>query len=169
MTYLLFGEVLSDKLSTAGIGLIVFGVVACLGIVALVILKLKDNTSPTASMIKVKPITQTIETPAPQIMLYPATETVPAGELFDLKVNVSDTITELYNHETQHFPWTSFDMDNNGPDPVYFCVNRWYSPEASIQPGGTIHVDLKRREAIKKVYLKCDAGQNSNVSFYIIK
>jgi len=165
----LSGEVLSEKLSTAGLGLIVAGIVACVGIVALVILKLRNTTVPTASQKYLQPSVQYSETPTPAIAVYPATETVPTGELFDLKVNVSDTITELYKSETQYFPWTSFDMDNNGPDPVYFCVNKWYSPQAPIQPGGTIHVDLKRQGAIKRVFLKCDSGQSSNVSFYIIK
>ena len=166
---LIQGEVLSDKLSTAGIGLIVLGVVACLGIVALVIFRLKDATVPPTAQLAMNSATPVYNAPAPAIAVYPATETIPVGEVFDLKVNVSGTITELYNHETQHLPWTSFDMDNNGPDPVYFCVNQWYSPQAPIQPGGTIHVDLKRRGSIKKVFLKCDSGQSSNVSFYIIK
>jgi hypothetical protein len=86
-----------------------------------------------------------------------------------LKVNVSDVVTELYEPSIHHFPWTSFDMDNNGPSPVYFCVNKWYSPQAPIAPGGSIHVNLKTRGAIKKVYLKCDKGLNTSVSFYIVR
>ena len=104
----------------------------------------------------------------PTVSLKPAMETTPTGELRDLNVNVSEQIREVFR-PAEGLPCTSFDMDNNGPDPVYFCVNRWINPQAPLNPGQSIHVDLKRQGAIKKIYLKCARGQNSNVSFFILK
>lgn len=141
-----------------GIALFVSGIA-----VAIILLRIFQQPQPLAYPAK---ILQSVEQPI--VDIRPATELVPAGEVMDLNVNVSDKITELYM-ATDGFPWTSFDMDNLGPDPVYMCVNKWISPEAAIAGGGTIHIDLKRRGAIKKIYLKCDQGKNANISFYIVR
>ena len=92
----------------------------------------------------------------------------PEGTTYDMRVNVTDQVTELY-HQVQGLPWSSFDMDNKGPSPVYFCVNEWKSPEAPLPVGGSIHIDLKKRGAIKRVYLICDSGNSSTVSLFITK
>jgi len=169
---------LSSKKSGDGLGLIVFGVIACvsvcLGVVALVIINSKNSYTTNAVASEVysnQPNPGFIREPSSHVFLSPATELVPLGEVIDLKVDVSDSITEVSNQsgEGYNLPWTSFDMDVNGVDPVYFSVNNWYSPQAPIRPGGTIHIDLKRQGAIKKVFLKCDKGQSSSVSFYIVK
>jgi hypothetical protein len=89
-------------------------------------------------------------------------------QVYNLRYNVTDVILEIYK-KTDYLPWTSFDLTNNGPNPVYFCVNKWLSQEAPLPVGQSINVDLKRKNAINKIYLKCDRGLNANVYLYIRK
>jgi hypothetical protein len=82
---------------------------------------------------------------------------------------ITDFITMLYDDQFKGLNWTSFDIVNNGPDPVYFSVNNHDSMQSSITPGQSVTVDLKQKHAIKKVYLRCDTGKTANVNFYILK
>lgn len=90
------------------------------------------------------------------------------AQTYNLGYTVTDQFTEIYK-QTDYLPWSSFDLTNNGPNPVYFCVNKWLSPEAPLPVGQTINVDFKRKGAISKVYLKCDKGETAKVSLYIMK
>jgi len=93
----------------------------------------------------------------------------PVGEIVsNLSVNVTDAIVDLC-HQKEGFPWSSFDLTNVGPSPVYFSVNHWDSPEAPLPVGQSINVDLKKQGAIKRVYLKCDQGLNTVVSLYVVR
>lgn len=94
---------------------------------------------------------------------------VPSNEFFTRNENITDTVTMLYDEQFHGLNWTSFDIVNSGPDPVYFSVNNHDSMLSSISPGQSVSVDLKQKHMIKKVYLRCDAGKTANVSFYILK
>lgn len=137
------------------------------GMIALVLLNKYLNGQPLLSFPMQKSIPQRLQP------LEDASEAIhstqPLGEAFDMEVNATAGITEIYDPTTHKIPWTSFDMNNNGPDPVYFCVNEWRDPQAPLMPGKSINVDMKKQGAIKKVYLKCDQGKTANISFYIIK
>lgn len=104
--------------------------------------------------------------------LNPPIATVDASEppvqSYNLGFDITDQIYEIYK-QTDYLPWTSFDLTNIGPNPVYFCVNEWLSPEAPLPVGQSINIDFKKHGAIKKVYLKCDSGQRARVLFYIIR
>lgn len=129
--------------------------------------KLFGNTAVSQSSVELLPQAVAVEE-QPVVYLRPSSEVLPVGELMDLNVVVSEQVKELYS-PSNGFPCTSFDLDNHGPDPVFFCVNKWMSPQAPLNAGQSIHVDLKRQGGIKKVYLKCGKGQTSNVSLYILR
>ncbi len=94
----------------------------------------------------------------------------PVGEVSNLSVVVTDRITDLYSPNAEYgLPWSSFDFTNNGPDGVYLGVNQWDWPEAPLPVGQSLNIDFGQKGSIKRVFLKCDAGQTSNVSFHIIK
>ena len=75
----------------------------------------------------------------------------------------------LYDEAANGLNWTSFDLSNNGPNDVYFSVNDWEWAEAPLPVGQTVNIDLKKRAAIKRVYLKCDNGETADVGFIITK
>ena len=94
---------------------------------------------------------------------------MPEGKVYNRKEYITSAITMLYDEATDGLNWTSFDLSNNGPNDVYFSVNDWEWAEAPLPVGQTVNIDLKKRAAIKKVYLKCDTGETANVAFYIMK
>ena len=166
----LFGEVISNsdcvKITALVVGLAIAGFI---GILMAVYLLKQNNEAPPPP-----------EAPL-QVSLVPELKPVlteikeeievekPEGFVFDMGVTVTDQITELYSPEAHKIPWTSFDMDNAGPSPVYFCVNAWTDPQTPLPAGQSIHIDLKKRGAINKVYLKCAPGGSSTVSLFIVK
>jgi len=94
---------------------------------------------------------------------------VPEGKVLNREEHITDAITMLYDEETDGLNWTSFDLSNNGPNDVFFSVNDWEWAEAPLPVGQTINIDLKKRAAIKRVYLKCDSGETADVGFIIMK
>jgi len=93
---------------------------------------------------------------------------IPVGEQSDELVSVTEAISELYQQK-EGFPWSSFDVVNNGPDPVYVSVNEWRQPEVSIPIGQSLSIDFKQKGAIKRVFLKCDNGDTASVGIHYIK
>jgi len=94
---------------------------------------------------------------------------MPKGEVIDMVVDVTDTVKMLYNEKTKGLNWSSFTITNIGSSPVYMSVNTWQKPESPIYPGENIDVDMKRRDAIKKIYLVCDKGKSSTVKIHAIR
>jgi len=90
-------------------------------------------------------------------------------EFYDKGVNVTDQITEVYDEKRHGLQWEEFDLTNNGPDPVYFSVNKWESPEAPLTAGLSLHVDYKNKGLVNRVYLKCATGRTANVSFFVMR
>lgn len=88
----------------------------------------------------------------------------PKGEIYDMKVNVTDKVKLLDN-----LGWSACDITNAGPDPVYIAVNAWKRPELPLAPGLTTNIDIGKRGGIKKVYLVCDKGKKSTVYIRILK
>lgn len=84
-------------------------------------------------------------------------------------VDVTDTVKMLYNEKTKGLNWSSFTITNIGNSPVYMAVNTWQKPESPIYPGENIDVDMKRRDAIKKIYLVCDKGKSSTVKIHAVR
>lgn len=94
----------------------------------------------------------------------------PIGMVFDMNLNITDQITDLYRQNPRaNLPWSSFNLTNNGPDIVYCCVNQWKQPEAGLTMGQSISIDLKKRNAIKRVYIVCNHGDNANVGLHVVK
>ena len=91
------------------------------------------------------------------------------GEVFDRKVDVTDTIKMLYEERSGGLNWTACDITNAGPDPVYIAINKWVRPESPLAPGLTTNIDLGKRGAIKKLYLVCDKGKRATVHIRVLK
>lgn len=96
-------------------------------------------------------------------------EQAPSGEIMSNKsVAVTDQIIDLYQQKDK-FPMSICDITNVGPSPVYIGVNHWDYPEAPLPVGQSIHIDMKRKFSIKRIYLKCDTGLSTAVSLYFVR
>jgi len=93
--------------------------------------------------------------------------TIPEGRLIQLTVNVTDEPKELSPEEgVSYMPWISFDLYNDGPDPVYVMVNEEYLRyRAPIASGENLKVDMKK-PLIRKIWLYCASGQTASVRMY---
>lgn len=154
---------LSDKTETyvsmlMGVALFVGGMIA-----VVLLMKYLNKPATTQAQASSGSLSQNVNIPVTVDANIPSTEFLTRNE------NITDFITMLYDEQFHGLNWTSFDIVNNGPNPVYFSVNNHDSMESSITPGQSVNVDLKQKHAIKKLYLKCDTGNTANVSFYILK
>ncbi len=93
----------------------------------------------------------------------------PVGEVTDMREAVTDQVKMLYDEAEHGLNWTSCSLVNDGPGGIYVAVNVWEQPAAPIPIGESIDIDLKRRGAIKKIYLVCDTGETSTVRLYALK
>ena len=93
----------------------------------------------------------------------------PLGQTFNLRVDVTDRISDLYDQYRHKLPWSKVDITNLGPNPVYFGVNTWDWPEAPLGVGESINIDFQRQNSIQRLYLKCDAGLSTTVTLQIMK
>lgn len=162
-----------EKISTVQLGLIIMGVVACVGIIAFMLIKSKETgvlqptTTRAQETVHLRPVNGNT------VLLSEINDNIerqlPSGEVTDELVNVTDAIYEVWDEKENGLNWSSFTLSNNGPSPVYVCVNKWRQPLAPIAVGRSMSVDLKQRGAIKKIFLKCDAGGNANVTMHAIK
>jgi len=100
-----------------------------------------------------------------------AREQIPVGEIYDRQVTVNEAVTLIdeYTNNGRPLNWSSVDIINKGPDPVYACVNEWLDPQASISINQSMNFDFKRRGSIQKLYLKCDAGDTATVAIHIVE
>lgn len=159
------------KLDRVELGIIVVGIVACVGIIAYLVIRSREvpttmeNT--TVSAPRLIPINNADNNLILREINNSINMQIPKGEVTDENVDVTGAITELYQQK-EGFPWTSFSITNNGPDDVYVSVNTWRQPESPIPVGQTMSVDLKQRSSIKRVYLKCDQGNTTNVDIHAI-
>ncbi len=97
---------------------------------------------------------------------------VPEGEALDKSVSVTSAISEVYDtdYEAQKgLNWMSCSVFNKGPDDVYISVNKWKWPEAPLSVGQTMNFDFSKKKAIKKIFLKCDDGNTSNIDIHAMK
>jgi len=115
---------------------------------------------------------QIVESPPVLTTQQPSFETLPQspqGEVFTRTIPVTSQTYLLDDKQLGGLNWTSFDLTNNGPGPVYISVNNMDWPESALPVGQTINIDFKQRNAIKKIYLKCDAGNTAEVLFWVVK
>ena len=100
-----------------------------------------------------------------------AREQIPVGEVYDRQVTVTQAVTLIDESVNNGRPlnWSSVDIVNKGPDPVYACVNEWLDPQASISMNQSMNFDFKKRGAIQKLFLKCDAGNTAIVAIHIVE
>jgi hypothetical protein len=110
-----------------------------------------------------------IETPSDPDISETIKAQQPAGSLSTRSYTITSTVKMLWSRRQNGLQWTSFDLINQGPDPVYVSVNTSDFPEAPLGVGQTLNVDLKQRGAIDKVYLRCDAGKTANVDLWVVK
>lgn len=105
----------------------------------------------------------------PALPLVNTVQQSPKREVFTRRISVNSQTYLLEDKQLGGLNWTSFDLTNNGPSPVYFSVNNMDWPESPLPVGQTINIDFKQRNAIKKIYLKCDVGNTAEVMFWVVK
>ena len=96
------------------------------------------------------------------------TSQMPGEEVSNRQETITDVTKILMDGLNRPLNWTSFDMTNNGPSPVYFSVNKGEWTEAPIGVGQTINIRLKKN-AIKSLYMKCPSGGTTSVDFHIVR
>lgn len=93
----------------------------------------------------------------------------PSGSVTDKYITVTDKVKLVKNHRHKDLNWMSCSICNKGHKPVYAVVNKWRRPTASISPGECENINLKKRNAIKKLYLTCDKGETTIVRIHALK
>lgn len=83
-----------------------------------------------------------------------------------LEVKVEDSTIVVHGEgEPYYFPWSSFDLYNDGPDPVYFAVNEDEpADEAPLRENESI--EMGPSLDVERIALKCDFGKNTTVRIY---
>lgn len=93
-------------------------------------------------------------------------ETIPKAKLRPLELTITQNITRLDPTNTYDMPWMTFDLSNDGPDPVYVTINEEELIEkAPLNSGDSLTVDMKKRN-IRKLYLFCGQGNTAQVRIY---
>jgi len=93
----------------------------------------------------------------------------PAGETTDELITVTDVVQDVYDEAQHGLQWTVCDVVNRGASNVYIAVNEWKQPVAPLAPGELQNIDLGKRASIKRIYLKCDAGETTQVGLHAMK
>jgi hypothetical protein len=124
---------------------------------------LKQQTVRSEQPMMLKPLTQNINVPVS------VDAQTPVNEFSTRRETANDQVKMLYDEQWKGLNWTSCDVTNIGPDPVYLSVNNYDNPESPIYVGQSVSINLNKKNAIKKIYLKCDHGKTATVDFYILK
>jgi len=92
--------------------------------------------------------------------------TIPRGKIIPIELSLTDSITTLTREQYDTMPWMSFDLYNDGPDPVHVVVNEDFITEkAPLGSGESLKVDMKA-PIIEKVMLYCGVGNTASVRIY---
>lgn len=92
--------------------------------------------------------------------------TIPQGKLEPIGLLITDTRTVLKKENCPTMPWITFNLFNDGPNPVYVDVNKDQpSLTAPLAIGDAIQVDMKVPK-IKRVLLICSSGNTAAVRIY---
>jgi len=85
-----------------------------------------------------------------------------------MEVSVTDEWASIkWSPQISPRPWFSFYMINDGPDPVYFAVNRRFLVrQVPIKAGEDVTVDMESPK-IRSVYLICDEGKKATVRIWL--
>lgn len=84
----------------------------------------------------------------------------PKGVVLPLTINVTDQFTDAVGEGAP--PWFSFDLYNQGANPVYAMVNQQRKGR-NIPSGASWRIKM-RFPQIKHLYLICDAGLSAEVN-----
>ena len=121
----------------------------------------------------VSAVVKPIIPPTPTVVLQEIRDELknddPVGEVTDELVNVTEAVKMVYDDAQHGLNWAVCDVVNRGPNNVYVVVNQWKQPTAPLLPGESQNIDLGKRASIKKIYLKCDAGENAQVRLHALK
>lgn len=93
-----------------------------------------------------------------------------SGEIYNMNITVSGNTVYSFDKTDNgdDINWASCVIVNVGPGKLYYSINRWIRPEASLAAGQNIPIDLKRRGAIRKLYFMTDAGTTATVSIHAV-
>ena len=97
--------------------------------------------------------------------------TIPQGYLKEIRLTIIHEITSLTPILTPEYklPWISFDLFNDGPNPVFIFVNEKIlsvtTEVPSLGAGESLQVNMKK-PLIKRIYLLCASGHQANVRIF---
>jgi len=90
-------------------------------------------------------------------------------EFFTRSYTISDTMLMLDENSQEGLPWSSMDLTNNGPNPVYLSINNHDSMESPLPSGQTINIDFKQKQTIRRLFFRCNTGETANIRLYIVR
>ena len=133
------------------------------------LLKPKETTASlsTPERVTLKPIDAAI--PVLEAINENIEKQYPVGEVTDESITATENPSMLYDEAEHGLNWTSCNIINNGPNNLYVAVNSWKWPVAPLAPGQTMTVDLEVRNAIKKLFFRCDTGETANAYIHAVK
>lgn len=93
-----------------------------------------------------------------------------SGEVYNMNITVNGNTVYSFDKTDNgdDINWASCVIENMGPGPLYYSINRWTRPESALAAGQNIPIDLKRRGAIRKFYFMTDAGQTTTVNIHAV-
>lgn len=86
---------------------------------------------------------------------------VPTGIVDPRTISVSGSKTV----EAYPYAWFSFDLYNDGPDPVYVQVNRHTAKTTPLNSGESLKENCKA-PVIKRIFLETDSGKTASVRIF---
>lgn len=94
----------------------------------------------------------------------------PIGNVYNDVVVVQGNTPYLYDKtpDGDDVNWSEVIIDNDGPGSLYYSINHRTRPAVPLNAGQHIKIDLKKRGAIQRVYLRSDAGTFASVNLHAI-
>jgi hypothetical protein len=94
----------------------------------------------------------------------------PFGNVYNDVVVVQGNTPYLYDKtpDGDDVNWAEVIIDNDGPGSLYYSINHRTRPAVALNAGQHIKIDLKRRGAIQRIYLRSDAGTFASVNLHAI-
>lgn len=86
---------------------------------------------------------------------------VPTGIVDPIPVTVSGSKTVA----AYPYKWFSFDLYNDGPDPVYVQVNRHTAKTTPLNKGESLKENCKA-PVIERIFLETDSGKTASVRIF---
>jgi hypothetical protein len=93
----------------------------------------------------------------------------PKGDVVPYAFEVTEKRIEVSTKQYSDMPWIAFTLCNDGPDPVYYTVNKEYEVNKAPLANGEHQIIDMKKPLIEKIILWCDKGKRANVRIYALR